>query len=328
MPLPTDAIIGLMVDNLRTRGSVFPISISSTTKWARGLGIPHGGRSVIYTGHMYQLVPYINASVANLERFEDSFLGQFVFLARYANRLFNISRLMAIPSKADVAEYNEIMRSIALLLIEAGVEFGYLYESERYAGALAHDMGANEVFEEHARNVYSVLKGNGVENVITVDPHTTNMLRSVYATVIEGYDIGVKSYLEVLAEKDMKPARVMDADVVIHDSCVYARYEDVVEEPRRLLEKAGYRIKEPRDSKGLAHCCGGPVESLYPKVANRIGEKRVRQLTDAGGHTAALMCPICLATLKKAASPEIEIVDIASLLAKAYCSGHSNGGMC
>jgi Fe-S oxidoreductase len=277
---------------------------------------------------MYQLVPYINASVANLERFEDSFLGQFVFLARYANRLFNVSRLMAIPSRADVAEYNEIVRGIALLLIKAGVEFGYLYESELYAGALAHDMGANDVFEEHARNVYSVLKDNGVESVITVDPHTTNMLRSVYATIIEDYDIRVKSYLEVLAEKDMEPACAMDVEVVIHDSCVYARYENVVEEPRTLLEKAGYRIKEPRDSRDFTHCCGGPVESLYPKVANRIGENRVKQLTDAGGQTVALMCPICLATLKKAASPGIEIVDIANLLAKAYCNGQPNGGMC
>jgi heterodisulfide reductase subunit A len=52
------------VGNLRRRGSVFPISSAATTKWARGLGIPQGGKTVIYTGHMYQLVPYISASVA------------------------------------------------------------------------------------------------------------------------------------------------------------------------------------------------------------------------------------------------------------------------
>lgn len=321
MPLPTGDVIGLMVDNLRTRKSVFPIDTRSATKWARGLDIPRGGKTVIYTGHMYQLVPYINASVANLERFEESFLGKFVFLARYFNRLFNVSRLMAIPSKADVTEYNQIVRNVASLLTEAGVEFGYLYESELYAGALAHDMGADDIFKEHARNVYSVLKNNSVDNVITVDPHTTNMLRSVYPSIIEGYDIQVTSYLEVLAEKDMQPRGMADADIVIHDSCVYARYEGVVEEPRRLLEKAGYRIKEPTDSRGLTHCCGGPVESLYPKAASRVGEKRVTQLKDAEGEAAVSMCPICLATLRKAAPAGIQITDIASLLAKVYCNG-------
>lgn len=321
MPLPTGDIIGLMLDNLRRRKSVFPVRAGSTTKWAKGLDIPRGGETVIYTGHMYQLLPYINASVKNLERFEDSFLGKFIFLARVFNKIFNVSTLMAIPSRSDVSEYNQIIRNIASLLKKAQVEFGYLYESELYSGALAYDMGADDAFKEQAQRVYSMLKDNGVKNVITVDPHTTNMLRSVYPTIIDGYDIHVNSYLEVLAEKDMEPAHKADADIVIHDSCVYARYENVVEEPRRLLKQAGYRVKEPKDSKALTHCCGGPIESIFPKTANQIGEKRVEQLKDTKAQRAALMCPICLATLKKAAGAEIKISDVSTLLAKAYCDG-------
>ena len=153
----------------------------------------------------------------------------------------------------------------------AAVEFGYLYESELYTGALAYDMGADHTFKEHARKVYSMLKENGVENLIAVDPHTTNMLRSVYPTFIDGYYIHVKSYLEVLAEKDMEPAAKANADIVIRDSCIYARCEDVIEEPRKLLSRAGYRVKEPKDSKDLTHCCGGPVKTISPKTANQIG---------------------------------------------------------
>ena len=321
MPLPTSHIIGLMIDNLRLRMSVFPISNRSATMWAKGLEIPKGGKTIIYTGHMYQLLPYINASVRNLERFEDSFFGRFVFLARFFNKIFNVSKLMSIPSRADVTEYNQILKNIAYLLQRAGVEFGYLYESELYTGALAYDMGADDTFKEHARKVYSMLKENGVENLITVDPHTTNMLRSVYSTFIDGYDIRVKSYLEVLAEKDMEPVDKADAVVVLHDSCVYSRYEGVIEEPRKLLSRAGYIVKEPKDSKDLTHCCGGPVESIFPKTANQISEKRVKQLKDTKAKSAVLMCPICLATLKKAAGVEIEVSDISSLLAKVYCDG-------
>ena len=321
MPLPTGDIIGLMLDNLRMRKSVFPISTGSTTKWAKGLDIPRGGETVIYTGHMYQLLPYINASVKNLERFEDSFFGKLIFLARFFNKIFNVSTLMAIPSRSDVSEYNQIIRNIALLLMQAQIEFGYLYESELYTGALAYDMGADDAFKEHARTVYSMLKDNGVKNLITVDPHTTNMLRSVYPTIIDGYDIQVKSYLEVLAEKDVEPVNKVDADIVIHDSCVYARCEDIVEEPRKLLKQAGYRVKEPKDSKILTHCCGGPIESIFPETANQIGEKRIKQLKDTKAQSAAMMCPICLATLKKAARAEIRISDISTLLAKVYCNG-------
>lgn len=324
MPLPTGTIIGLMIDNLKKHKSVFPIPCRSATKWAKGLNIPKGGKTVIYTGHLYQLIPYINASVKNLERVEDNFLGQFISFARFFNKIFNVSSIMAIPSKADVNTYNQIIRNIALLLKQANVEFGYLYESELYTGALAYDMGADNVFREHAQKVYSMLRKNDVKNLITVDPHTTNMLRSVYPTVIGGYNMQVKSYLEVLAEKDMKPIHKADENIVIHDSCVYARYENVIEEPRKLLTQAGYKLSDLKDSKDFTHCCGGPVESIFPKTANQIGEKRVEQLRKTKAQNAALMCPICLATLKKAAGTEMEISDISSLLAKVYCNGQFN----
>jgi hypothetical protein len=35
---------------------------------------------------------------------------------------------------------------------------------------------SGDVFEIHARNVHQVLKNHGVKYVVTVDPHTTNML--------------------------------------------------------------------------------------------------------------------------------------------------------
>ena len=63
------------------------------------------------------------------------------------------------------------------------------------------------------------------------------------------------------------------------------------------MQGTGYRVKEPKDSKALTHCCGGPIESIFPKTANQIGEKRVEQLKDTKAQSAALMCPICLATL-------------------------------
>jgi Fe-S oxidoreductase len=296
MPLPTGDVIGLMVDNLRKRKTVFPISTKNATKWAKGLDLPKGGETVIYTGSMYQLLPYILAAVKSLERFEDSFLGRFVFLGRFINKFINASAFIARPARADVEAYSRIIRDIALLLKQAGVKFGYLYEDELYTGALAYDVGAGPQFVNQARRVYGMLKEHGVRSLITVDPHTYNMLHSVYPTIIEGFDLEVRSYLKVLANSKLQPLRRVDQEqVVVHDSCVYARYEGVIEEPRALLTRAGYVIKEPRDSRVLTHCCGGPIESLFPKAAHRM------------------------ATLKKACGGDLELDDISAFLAKAYC---------
>jgi Fe-S oxidoreductase len=320
MPLPTGDVIGIMMDNLKKRKSVFPISRRKAIKWSKQLGIPVGGETVLYTGSMYQLLPYMIAAVNRMGKMEDSFLGKFVGMGRFFNKMFNVSAIMFRPKRADHKRFRRIIRDIARLLIQAEVEFGYLYKQELYAGALAFDMGADETFAAHARRVHDLLKEHGVRSLITIDPHTTNVIRSVYPTVLEGFDIEVKSYLEVLAEKDnLRPINQVAGEVTIHDSCVYARYEDVIEEPRKLLERAGYTVKEPKDNRNLTHCCGGPIESLFPSMAHQIGGKRVQQLKNANGGGVATMCPICMATLQQAANGDLEIDDISSFLVKAFC---------
>ncbi len=321
MPLPIDDVIGLMIDNLKKRKTVFPIPYRRATGWADGLNIPEGGKTVIYTGSMYQLLPYMIAAVKNMELVEDSFLGKFVFMGRFFNKMFNVSAFVSIPKKADVKRYKQIVYNIAKLLKKAGVEFGYLYRKELYAGTLAYDLGVDDAFRIQAKRVYNLLKENGVSTVITVDPHTTNIMRSVYPTIIDGYDIEVKSYLEVLATSDnLQPLHSVEKEITIHDSCVYARHESIIDEPRQLLKRAGYTIKEPKDNKALTHCCGGPIESIFPKMSHTIGKNRIQQFKDiTNGGAVATMCPICMASLKKASGDGLEIEDISSFLVKAFC---------
>jgi len=75
----------------------------------------------------------------------------------------------------------------------------------------------------------------------------------------------------------------------------------------------------------LTHCCGSPIESLFPKMAHQIGGKRVQQLKNANGQGVATMCPICMATLKEASDGELEINDISGFLAKAYLDRNLEG---
>ena len=63
MPLPTGDVIGILADNLRLRKSVLPLPTRVATKWTEGLDLPRGGETVLYTGMMYQLIPYIEGLV-------------------------------------------------------------------------------------------------------------------------------------------------------------------------------------------------------------------------------------------------------------------------
>lgn len=317
MSLPIDGTIGILADNLKIRKSVLPISVKNATRWAEGLNLPKGGETIIYTGLMYQLIPYIEAMSKTQEKIEDTWLVDFIKYGRMVNKVINISEFMARPSKELQDSFDKILVNISGLLKEAGVEFGYLYEEELYSGALIYDLGLDDVLGEHAKKVYSMLKKHNVKNIITVDPHTTNMMRSVYPEFIKDYDITVKSYLEVLLEKGLQPKNKLDQQLTIHDSCVYTRYENVISEQRSLLENAGIAIQEPSDAGKFTYCCGGPVESLYPKKAKEKAAQRIEQLKNACPQ-GVTMCPICLVNLQKAANGEIKLDDISSYLAQAY----------
>ena len=313
MGLPVDATLGMLSDNLRRRRSALPLSKRAATAWAKGLGIPRGGATVLYTGQMFQLMPSIEAMSRRLSSMENSWMARYVGFARRLNRLVNLTALIARRQPADVRTYTAPLRRIAQLLREAGVPFGYLYEEDVYAGALAYDEGLDDALRTHARWVYGILRANGVREVITVDPHTTDMLRTVYPKIIEGYDLRVRSYLEVLAERAPANARASGRTVTLHDSCIYARREGVREQPRALLRAAGVTIREAELSGKATQCCGGPIESLYPGKAHAIAQKRIDQLVRCSDQVVTL-CPLCLGNLRRVAPPGVHVQDISEVL--------------
>ena len=223
---------------------------------------------------------------------------------------------MGRPSPEERQRYERIPRNVARLLQKAGLEFGILYEEDWYSGALMYDLGEDEVVSAHAAKVYQVFQKYGVKRVITIDPHTTNMLRSVYPKWIPDYQLRVQSYLEVLAECGFTPDHPVTGDVTVHDSCVYARYEHIVDEPRVLLNGVGLDVKEPVHSKSRTWCCGGPAESLFPAKAEAAAKQRVNELAQLSSQ-GVTMCPICWVNLEKATDGRIHFQDISEWL----CAG-------
>jgi Fe-S oxidoreductase len=267
---------------------------------------------------MYQLIPAIDALAGQMARLEDSTHTRFFGAGRRINQFINLSYFMALTASREMQQENDrVLRNIAGMLKNAGVEFGYLYDRELYGGALVYDAGMDESFGIHARRVYKVFRRQGVRAVITVDPHTTSILREVYPKFIPDFDLQVKNYLEVLAEHDLPVLEKQDQELVIHDSCIYARYERMIQQPRSLLTQAGITIKEPEFAGRSTYCCGGPIESLFPGKAHEISASRLGQLRK-NGKEIVTMCPLCLVNLRKTAGENCRIRDISTPLAEAY----------
>jgi len=319
MPLPVGYVIKMIANNDKKYGMPVPIPKKNIYKWAEGLGLPKGGNTVLLTGLLYQLTPYINASVKNLESMEEGKYPSSIskLVLKRTGIVAAISKLVLRPPKEELEEQYEVLREIAMLLKKAGIQFGYLYEDDMYSGALLYDMGLDDDFKEHAAMVYNKLKSLGVKTLITIDPHTTYVMKEAYKEIIPAYDLVVKNYLEILAESSINVIKILKEDATLHDSCYYARYLNIIDEPRKLLEKGGVNILEPERNKELTFCCGGPIESITPGLSKHIAQSRMNELSTANKNII-LMCPLCYANLSRVKPNDATIKDISRYLHMIY----------
>ncbi len=298
---------------MKNTGLPVPAPKDVITSWSSGLSLKQRGEWYLFTGGLYQLTPYIKSLVDYLHALE----GKQSRIARFSIKMAAsiAARIPVLKPDPDLdREAQETLRSIVKLLDKSGVNYAY-GAYDLYTGVILYDLGLMKDLREYAVNLYQKLREHGVNKVITVDPHTTHMLKNVYPEIVDGYRLEVKTYIEILDEAGISFKEVK-SETVIHDPCYYARYNNVIQQPRKLLRNAGYTIKEPVRSGRMTYCCGGPLEGIAPSLAKKIAKARMEELS-AVSSEVTVMCPICMANLRSVAGEGVRVVDLARRLAQA-----------
>lgn len=289
-------------------------------EWAKDLGLRRGGETVLYTGCLYQLMAYADSLVDMYESLGDWGVRISRLFTSISPKLFSwFASKLVKPDKKILDYSSRTLRSIAKLLRASGVDFGYLYEKDLYSGIYLYELGLEDLFAQHAAIVYKQLVGEGVKRIITVDPHTTYVLREIYPRYVEGFEIEVKHYLELIGVKgnitSNKAFTISDRVKlpVIHDSCYMVRKLGLYDATRNAAKNIRYI--EPKNSGVKTLCCGGPIEGISPKLALRIATKRAKELASTGSDRVIVMCPICFTNLERAFNmlgyKNISITDLA-----------------
>lgn len=306
-------LLGLVRASVASTGLPVPAPRDVIYRWALRGGVRPAprGRVGFFTGGLYQLAPYIKASVAVMERLER--LGLFeagLSASRLAVRL-RVAGLLVRPPLREVERSEAIVSSVYRMASSAVDNLFYLYKRDLYSGVILYELGLEEDFARHARRLARAIEESGASELVTMDPHTTHILRSVMPRYVEGFGVPVRSYLEVLDEAGYEPPR-LEVEAVIHDACYYARFEGVIAEPRRLLGKA-LRLREPPRSGRRTFCCGGPLEAVSPALSRRIARLRIDELRRVS-NTVVVACPICMINLESSAPEGVRVVDAAEAL--------------
>jgi Fe-S oxidoreductase len=298
-------IIDLIADNVKKTKSPFGIPKFMANTWWKDTPVARDGDALLFTGLMYQFIPYIDKTTHYLEQYEDTEWANYLHYAKYFPKLLSGIGLALMTSGKEKKRSGRILQNIVEILKKSNVDFGYKPELDDYSGVLLYDLGDQDGFVRHAEYVAANLKRSGIKKIITVDPHTTYALKVLYPKYI-GESFEVKTYFELINFSSHNGSR----RVTLHDPCLYGRYLELSDVPQKVLEKLDIECVSVRNSGEFTNCCGGPAESISPKLSKEVLDRRVEELQSTGLPIIA-MCPICLGNLRKSGA---QVEDLSALI--------------
>ncbi|HSS02892.1 MAG TPA: (Fe-S)-binding protein [Kofleriaceae bacterium] len=176
--------------------------------------------------------------------------------------------------------------------------------------------GHRDLFRWHAGRVASSLRG--FRKVAINCSACLFALRAQYPAE------GVNLRTEVISLADLlAPAAANLAcpltrrSVYYHDPCYHARYNGVIEQPRRALSQLA-ELRELGWNKTDTECCGGGglLPKTNPLIADQMSKRRLAEVHATGGGMVVTSCATCAFMLQRNAPPSVEVANLATAMAQ------------
>ncbi len=319
-----------LADNIISRQNILGVTREQSARWAQGLNLPRQSQTIFFAGCGYQFSGQLGILMSLVRQIDKTVIGAELPMrfARFQKKLgLNLPGIYAnILARSGDSEARPLEAAIKVLH-NFGVQPGYLAEDEPCCGAPLYHAGLHKKFAENSRQAYQKLKSFGVRRVIGIVPYCTHAILRLFPLYVDGYDLEVKHFLEVVAEnisshKLRFPRRVK---VTYHDPCQLVRYMQLIEEPRRILKAIeGIELVEPDWTRGeWATCCGGGggFEAIFPELSQMLSVNRASELLETGAEIIVTHCPGCVMQLKEGLRElkveGVEVLDLSEVIAMA-----------
>jgi Fe-S oxidoreductase len=229
---------------------------------------------------------------------------------------------------ATEARAQKVARAFALVLNTAGVKYAVLGKSEQCTGDPARRAGNEYLFNEMATANVELLNQVAPKRIVTTCPHCLHTIKNEYPAFGGNYSVIHHSQLinELLTSGKLKldpavPGDVHFSTITYHDPCYLSRHNHIISDPRSDFDKIGLTLTElPRH--GLkSFCCGAGGAQMWKEEEHgleRVNANRFREAETTHADVLAVGCPFCMIMLtdaKKATNSEMQLLDIAELVA-------------
>jgi Fe-S oxidoreductase len=225
----------------------------------------------------------------------------------------------------------KVVRAMAQLLAQAGVDFAVLGAQETCTGDPARRAGNEYLYqmlaEENVATLSAAHAEHGITTIVATCPHCFNTIRNEYPQFgLNGVHVLHHTQLldRLVAEGRLVPSQHHEAMVAYHDACYLGRYNEVYDEGRRVVASVpGQQVVEMdlHHRKGMCCGAGGARMWMEEREGQRINHRRVEQALEKSPDAIATACPFCLIMLRDGTVDldrgDVEVRDVAELLADA-----------
>ncbi|MBA4367002.1 MAG: methyl-viologen-reducing hydrogenase subunit delta [Desulfobacterium sp.] len=205
-----------------------------------------------------------------------------------------------------------------------------LMEMERCCG---HDLlwsGDRTNFMRLAKLNVEMIQDLGIETVITACPECYYTLGFEYEKngIQPGFTVThLYAFLENEINKGAVTFKPLPRRITYQDSCRMNRMEEIINLPRKLIQRlAVEQFQEMKDSGRSALCCGNCAWTGCDAYSKALQVKRIRQAHDTGSDLLVTSCPKCQIHLRCAMEDpfqetelKMEMIDLTSLIARTIC---------
>jgi Fe-S oxidoreductase len=198
---------------------------------------------------------------------------------------------------------------------------------ETCTGDSARRAGNEYLFFELASANIEMFNEINPQKILTTCPHCLHTIMNEYPAF--GGHFEVVHHSQLISELLLSGRLHLDQDaagmaVTFHDPCYLGRQNDIVGEPRLSIQQTGSQLIEMPQHGKKSFCCGAGGAQMWKEEEHgetAVNTERFSEAQSTGADRLAVGCPFCMVMLNDAAKDagsEMEVVDIAEIVAEQF----------
>ena len=225
------------------------------------------------------------------------------------------------------ARYTKVTQAFAKLMQKAGIKFAILGTEEKCTGDSARRIGNEYLAQMLMKDNIATLNNYNIKKIVTTCPHCFNMLKNEYPQFGGHYEVvhHTDFLAKLIKEGKLKVTKEEGATVTFHDSCYLGRYNDIYDQPRKILNVIpGVNTVEMKRTKSRGLCCGAGGGRMWMEEheGKRVNVERTEEALAMKPNVIGTACPFCMTMLEdgvkdKEVTETVKVKDIAEILLAA-----------